>query len=128
LGGRMKGIRLFALLAALLVLGAPTASAQSGTPPQGQAQGRGRQMEMLMQGITLTDAQKASVDSIVQAYRAQMPQTPPGTPPDSATRAKRMEVMQKQTADIRAVLTKEQQAIFDKNVETVRQQMGRPRP
>ena len=122
----MKGIRLFALLAALLVLGAPAAFAQGGGPPQGQ--GRGRQMEMLMQGITLTDAQKASVDSIVTAYRAQMPPMQQGTPPDSAARAKRMEVMQKQMADVRAVLTKEQQAVFDKNVETMRQNMGRPRP
>ena len=123
----MKRIRLFALIAALVVLGAPVAYAQAGgTPAQGQ--GRGRQMEMLMQGITLTDAQKASVDSITQVYRAQMPATTPGQPPDSATRAKRMEIMQKQIADVRAVLTKEQQAIFDKNVETMRQNMGRPRP
>jgi len=121
----MKGIRLFALIGALVVLGASSAFAQGGGQP---GQGRGRQMEMLMQGITLTDAQKASVDSIVQAYRAQMPATTPGQPPDSATRAKRMEVMQKQITDVRAVLTKEQQVTFDKNVETMRQNMGRPRP
>ena len=123
----MKRIRLFALIAALVAVGAPAAYAQAGgAPPQGQ--GRGRQMEALMQGITLTDAQKASVDSITQAYRAQMPAMTPGQPPDSATRAKRMEIMEKQIADVRAVLTKEQQAIFDKNVETMRQNMARPRP
>lgn len=123
----MKGSRLFALIGALVILAAPSAFAQGGGQP-GQGQGRGRQMEMLMQGITLTDAQKASVDSIVQVYRAQMPAMTPGQPPDSATRAKRMEVMQKQIADVRAVLTKEQQVTFDKNVETMRQNMGRPRP
>ena len=120
----MKGLRLFALIGALVVFAAPAASAQGG----GQGAGRGRQMEALMQGITLTDAQKVKVDSIVTAYRAQMPAFTPGQPPDSAARAKRMEVMQQQTTAIRAVLTPEQQTTFDKNVETMRQNMGRPRP
>ena len=77
-------------------------------------------MEMLMQGITLTDAQKASVDSVSQSFRAQMPPMQQGAPPDSATRAKRMEVMQKQYAAIRTVLTADQQKVFDKNVEDMR--------
>ena len=122
----MKGIRFFAGLATLCALAAPAAYAQGGGG--GGGQGRGRQMEMLMQGITLTDAQKASVDSIGQVYRAQMPPMQQGTPPDSATRAKRMEVMQKQSAAVRAVLTAEQQKVFDKNLEDMRANMGRPRP
>jgi Spy/CpxP family protein refolding chaperone len=122
----MKRIRFFALLAALFAFAAPAAHAQGGG---GQGGGRGRQMEMLMQGITLTDVQKASVDSIVQSYRAQMPAFTPGQPPDSTARAKRMEIMQKQTADVRAVLTPDQQKVFDKNVEDMRANMGnRPRP
>lgn len=120
----MKRIRFFAGLATLCALAAPAAYAQGG----GGGQGRGRQMEMLMQGITLTDAQKASVDSIGQAYRAQMPPMQQGTPPDSATRAKRMEVMQQQFKAVRAVLTPEQQKVFDKNLEDMRANMGRPRP
>jgi Spy/CpxP family protein refolding chaperone len=119
----MKRIRFFAGLATLCALAAPAAYAQGGG-----GQGRGRQMEMLMQGITLSDAQKASVDSIGQVYRAQMPPMQQGTPPDSATRAKRMEVMQKQTAAVRAVLTPDQQKVFDKNLEDMRANMGRPRP
>ena len=122
----MKAKRLFALIGALVVFAAPTAYAQSGGP--GGQGGRGRQMEMLMQGITLTDAQKTKVDSIVQAYRAQMPAFTPGQQPDSAARAKRMEIMQQQTTAIRAVLTPEQQTTFDKNLETMRQNMNRPRP
>ena len=122
----MKRIRVFALLAALVAFAAPSAHAQGGG---GGGQGRGgRQMEMLMQGITLTDAQKASVDSIGQAFRAQMPPMQQGTPPDSATRAKMMEVRQKQYAAIRTVLTPDQQKTFDKNVEEMRANMGRPRP
>jgi Spy/CpxP family protein refolding chaperone len=86
-------------------------------------------MEMLMQGITLTDTQKASVDSIAASYRAQMPAMTPGQPPDSAARAKRMEIMQKQYADVRTVLTADQQTVFDKNLETMRANMAnRPRP
>ena len=119
----MKRIRFFAGLATLCALAAPAAYAQGGG-----GQGRGRQMEMLMQGITLTDAQKASVDSIGQVYRAQMPPMQQGTPPDSATRAKRMEVMQKQSAAVRAVLTAEQQKVFDKNLEDMRANMARPKP
>ena len=119
----MKRIRFFAGLATLCALAAPAAYAQGGG-----GQGRGRQMEMLMQGITLSDAQKASVDSIGQVYRAQMPPTQQGTPPDSATRAKRMEVMQKQFAALRGVLTPEQQKVFDKNLEDMRANMARPKP
>ena len=121
----MKRIRFFVGLAVLCVLVAPAAYAQGGG---GGGQGRGRQMEMLMKGITLSDAQKASVDSIGQVFRAQMPPMQQGTPPDSATRAKRMEVAQKQYAAVRAVLTPDQQKVFDKNLEEMRANMGRPRP
>ena len=121
----MKRIRFFAGLATLCALAAPAAYAQGGG---GGGQGRGRQMEMLMQGITLTDAQKASVDSIGQVHRAQMPPMQQGTPPDSATRAKRMEVMQQQLKAVREVLTPEQQKVFDKNLEDMRANMTRPKP
>ena len=80
-----------------------------------------------MEGITLSEAQKAKVDSIVQAHSAQMPAMTPGQPLDSTARAKRMEVMQQQNTAIRGVLTPEQQTTFDKNVETMRQNMGNRR-
>ena len=121
----MKRIRVFGLLAALVAFAAPAAHAQGGGGGQG---GRGRQMEMLMQGITLTDAQKASVDSIGQAYRAQMPPMQQGTPPDSATRAKMMAVRQQQFAAVRAVLTPDQQKTFDKNLEEMRANAAKPKP
>jgi Spy/CpxP family protein refolding chaperone len=110
-----------AVLAGMLALAAPAAYAQGGG-------GQGRGMQRLMEGITLTDAQKASVDSIGQAFRTQMPPMQQGTPPDSATRAKRMEVMQKQWAAMRAVLTADQQKVFDKNIETMRANAPRPQP
>ena len=120
----MKLTRIAALVG-LMAFAAPAAYAQGGG---GGGQGRGRQMEMLMQGITLSDAQKASVDSIGQVYRAQMPPMQQGTPPDSATRAKGREVMQKEYAAVRNVLTPDQQKVFDKNREDMKAQMSKPKP
>src|SRR5215207_1144808 len=100
----MNRIRLFALVGALAVFGAPAAYAQGGGGQGGQGRG-GRGMEMLMQGITLTDAQKQSVDSIQTAFRAKMPQMTPGQPMDSTARAQRMAVMQEQYTAVRTVLT-----------------------
>ncbi len=84
-----------------------------GGPPGG---GRGRMMEMLMQGITLTDAQKVQVDSIVAKYQKEMPTMTPGTPPSDEARQKMMDLRRKQNDEIRAVLTDEQKATFDKNL------------
>jgi len=39
-----------------------------------------------------------------------------------------MEVMQKQIAAVRTVLTPDQQKVFDKNVEDMRANMAKPRP
>ena len=122
----MKLTRIGALVG-LLALAAPAAYAQGGGG--GGQGGGGRAMERLMAGITLTDKQKAATDSIAQSFRAQMPPMQQGTPPDSTTRAKRMEVMQKQYAAIRTVLTADQQKVFDKNLEEMRAAMrDRPRP
>jgi Spy/CpxP family protein refolding chaperone len=79
---------------------------------------------MLMQGITLTPAQQTQVDSIRAYYRAQMPQMTPGTPPSDADRQKMMGLMQSSAKAMRGVLTPDQQAIFDKNLAAVQQQMG----
>ena len=121
----MKLTRILAL-AGMVALAAPAAYAQGGGGGGSGQPGRG--MQALMQGITLTDKQKASVDSITQAYRAQMPPMQQGTQPDSATRAKGMEIRQKQYAAIRTVLTPDQQKVFDTNLEEMRKNMNRPRP
>ena len=121
----MKLSRIGALVG-LLALAAPAAYAQGGGG--GGQGGGGRAMERLMAGITLTDKQKASVDSIGQAFRAQMPPMQQGTRPDSATRAKMGEVRQKQYAAIRTVLTADQQKVYDKNLEEMRAAMNQPRP
>ena len=119
-----------AVLAAQPAMGQPPMGGAMGQPPAG---GRGgRMMEMLMDGITLTDAQKVKVDSMQAANRARMEarrsqMQSQGGPPDSATRAtRRQEMMQEQEtqrAAIRAMLTPDQQTRFDANVAHVREQM-----
>jgi len=118
----MKLIRMVALAAALL--GGATLSAHAQGGMRGGGRGGGRMMERLLTGIQLSDAQKASIDSIQSAYRSQMPPRTPGSPPDDATRAKMREVMQKENADIRKVLTPDQQKMFDKNLADMRSRMG----
>ncbi|MCC6317866.1 MAG: hypothetical protein IT361_09260 [Gemmatimonadaceae bacterium] len=116
-----KWILAVALAVLASAISAPAAMAQGG----GGGRGGARMMEMLMQGITLTDAQKVQVDSIVAKFQKEMPAFTPGTPPSDADRQKMMDLRQKQNAEIRAVLTDEQKAVFDKNVETMRN-MRRP--
>ena len=118
----MKLTRIVALVG-MMALAAPAAFAQGGG-----GQGGGRGMQRLMQGITLDAKQQASVDSIQKAFRAQMPPMTQGTPPDSAARAKGREVMQKEYAAVRNVLTADQQKVFDKNMEDMRSQMSKPKP
>ena len=114
------------LAAALFVIAvaAPQTQAQGGPPPGGQ-RGPGRMMEMLMQGITLDDAQKAKVDSIQAKYQKEMPPFTPGEPPAPEAMQKRRELMAKQQDEIRAILTADQQKVYDKNLADMRERMGR---
>jgi Spy/CpxP family protein refolding chaperone len=75
-------------------------------------------MATLMQGITLTDAQQKSVDGIRANYQPQMQAAR-----ESQNRDQMRSLMQQQTADIRKVLTPDQQVIFDKNLATARSNM-----
>lgn len=136
----MSWIKL-AVAGVALCAGASAASAQSappaGAPPMGGPQGGpqggqrgGRGTAMLFEGITLTDAQQVRVDSVSTKYRAErqklMPNGMGGGPPDDATRAKMMEMMDKQNVELRAILTADQQKAFDANVEKRKQMMQRP--
>src|SRR6476659_7400597 len=109
-----------ALCAGASVAGAQGApqGPQGGPPPGGMRGGRG--MAMLFEGITLTEAQQKQVQDISEKYRGQMRELMPngmqGGPPDDATRAKMDDIRTKQNAEIRALLTAEQQTIFDKNL------------
>lgn len=124
----VAGLALFASASVASAQGTPPA----GGPPPGGPQGGpgmrgGRGMAMLFEGITLTDAQQTKVDSITAKYRAErqkmMPNGMGGGPPDEGMRAKMTEMMTKQNAEIRAVLTADQQKTFDANVEKRKQMM-----
>jgi Spy/CpxP family protein refolding chaperone len=116
----------FVALCIGLALGAAAvAGAQS---PGGGGGFAGRRMQRLLQGITLTAAQQAKVDSITAKYRPQMPPFTPGAPPDSATRAKMRALFGNQDEEIRAVLTPDQQKVWDQNVTEMRNRMQQRAP
>ena len=139
----MSWIRL-ALTGAALVSVASVASAQypqgappQGAPPQGGQPGQGGPQggrgggmsRMLFNGIDLTDAQKDQVQKVMEKYRAErqalMPAggAAPQGPPDEATRAKMKELSEKSQAEYRAILTADQQKVFDKNVADMKERM-----
>jgi Spy/CpxP family protein refolding chaperone len=125
----MKAIRI-ATLAAALCVGMTSVAAAQGVPPQGQGEMRrgGGMGGMLLKDITLTDAQKNQIKTIREKYMPQQMELrkaaqATGGPPDEATRAKMMDLQNKQAAEIRAILTADQQATFDKNLAEMKSRM-----
>lgn len=105
--------------AALLVVGLTVAASSTGAAQQSGQPSEGRAMGgLILQGITLTDAQKAQQKVIREKYAPQLMQLrktsqTTGTPIDQVRLA---EIRAAQTSELRAILTAEQQAIFDANV------------
>ena len=102
----------------------PQASTANGS---GMGEGRGgmrggqRMEQMLFNGITLSTAQQAQVDSIRARHRSDMQGLDPRNNPDD--RQKMMQSMQSQMSEIRAVLTADQ-TVFDQNVQQMRDRRG----
>ncbi len=118
-----------------LVASASIAGAQ-GKPRAGQGQGgpgmRGQGMRgqaMLFEGITLTASQKLAVDSIQAKYRAERGKTMSAGEgrQDPGARTKMTGLMDKQNAEIRALLAADQQAAFDKNIAEMKERRLRMR-
>jgi Spy/CpxP family protein refolding chaperone len=128
----MKAIRI-ATLAAALCVGITSAAAAQGSEPPQQGQGQGEMRRgggmggMLLKDITLTDAQKAQVKTIREKYLPQLVEIRKASQAtgtvDEASRAKSMELQNKQAAEIRAILTADQQATFDKNLAEMKARM-----
>jgi Spy/CpxP family protein refolding chaperone len=119
----------FAFLTAALVFAvaaAPAVAQQPGPPPGGPGGMAGRRMAALLNGITLTAQQQARVDSITALIRSQMPAFTPGQMPDENAMQQRRVLSARQDSLVRAVLTPEQQAIWDRNVQTMPQRGPRP--
>jgi Spy/CpxP family protein refolding chaperone len=118
----MKVFRIATLAVALCAGMTSIAAAQD--QPQGQGEGgmrRGGMGGWLLKDITLTDAQKEQAKTIREKYMPKQMELrkavqATGVAPDEATRAQMMKLEVDQTAEIRAILTTDQQAIFDKNV------------
>ena len=123
----MKLVRIATLAAALCVGMTTVAAAQGAQPQQGQGRG-GRMGEWLLKDITLTDAQKDQIKTIREKYMPQQMELrkaaqATGTV-DDATRAKMADLQNKQAAEIRAVLTADQQVTFDKNLAALKERMA----
>lgn len=123
--------RIIAVALLALAVSAGSAMAQStpapATPPApGGGQGfANRRMTALLQGITLTPAQQTRLDSVTQAFSTRLPAMERGAQMDSTQRAQRMQVSQQRDAAYRAVLTPEQQTVWDTNVQTMQANMPR---
>ena len=129
----MKAIRIAALGVALLAGSAAVASAQAGGPAPAQqgAPGGGRGgFNRSLNGIELTEAQKAKVAEIQAKYQPEMQAIRESMQGggDRAEAFKKMQALnEKRNPEIRAVLTPEQQAIFDKNLAEQKARMEQMR-
>lgn len=102
---------------------ASTADAGRGGPG-GRGAGRGDQAQALFRGITLSADQQQRIDTIRTRYRTQMEQMRNSGDRD-AMRSQMRPLMEKQQAELRAVLTPDQQQQFDQNAAEVRTRMER---
>lgn len=122
----MKGIRM-AVLGAALVFGVTTVASAQGGGGQVRGGGRGNQVARLMTDITVSADVQTKIDTIAAKYQAQQREMMTaaggagggGMQMDDATRTKMTELSAKRNAEIRALLTPEQQAQFEKNVATM---------
>ena len=113
----MKAIRIVVLGLALMA-GSTAAYAQGGGGGGGRGPGRGPNV---MTGIELTDAQKTKQTEIMAKYMPDMQKMRVDMQAEGADRPalmkQQMELSERRNAEVRAILTPEQQAVFDKNVK-----------
>jgi len=129
----MKAIRI-ATLAVALCAGMTSVAAAQGQPDhdkhgQGEMRRGGGMGGMLLKDINLTDAQKAQIKTIREKYAPKQLELrkaaqATGVAPDDATRAKIAELQNQQAAEIRVILTAEQQVTFDKNLTEMKARVG----
>jgi len=116
-----------AMMVAAMFLGMTTV-AHAQDPQQAGRGNRPNMSAMLFKDITLSPAQQAKADSIQTKYRDQMQALRASGGDQQEMRTKRMEMMEKQRDELKAILTDDQKKTFDKNVEDMRQQMQNRRP
>ena len=127
----MKAIRIVTLAFAFCAGITSIASAQGPGQPQGPGEARrGGMGGMLLKDITLTEVQKTQIKSIREKYLPQQLELRKaaqavGGPPDAATRAKMSDLRDRQAAEIRAILTPDQQKSFDHNLHEMKEEIDR---
>jgi Spy/CpxP family protein refolding chaperone len=119
----MKAFRIAALGLALVAGTAAVASAQAAPQQQGRGAGRPNQQ---MKDITLTPEQQTKIAEINKKYEPEMTALRESMQ-NGGDRAEGMKKMNdfraKISPEIRAVLTAEQQAIYDKNTAEMKARM-----
>jgi len=120
-----KMIRMAMVAAAMFMVVATVAKAQGGGGRRGG--GRGPNVMALLDSVKATDAQKAQADSIVKSFQAlNAPLMEAARGGDADARTKMMENRQKQNDAIKAILTDDQKAAWDKIMASMPQRGGRP--
>jgi hypothetical protein len=119
---------LFTFLGLAATAGAQTPAAQSHTQTelvekQFHSPTKAR-VDTLLQGITLSTEQKPQVDSITAYYVDQLPSSLPDASVDAVGRERIVALLDRLDVEVRAVLTPEQQTMFDKNKEEWRRRAG----
>ena len=127
----MKAIRIAALGVALLAGTAAIAGAQAAAPaPAQQGGGGGRGFNRSLNGIELTEAQKAKVAEINAKYQPELQairESMQGGGDRAQAFTKMQAINDKRNPEIRAVLTPDQQVIFDKNLAEQKARMEQMR-
>lgn len=121
-------------LAAMLAAGGmtTTAAAQQAVPARpdtahvhgAKHRGPAHRQRALFQGIDLSDAQRQQIKEVRARYRDQWKALHDKSGSDrQALRTERRQLMERQTADIRALLTPDQRRTFDQNMKQLRARM-----
>ena len=122
----MKVFRIAALAVALLAGSSAIAGAQNAAPTQQGGPGMGRRGNTTLNGIELTDAQKAQLEAIQKKYQPEMMalrNEMMNGGDRAALMKKAADLREKQAKEIRPILTPDQQAVFDKNLAEQRARM-----
>jgi Spy/CpxP family protein refolding chaperone len=124
----MKAIRIATLAVALLAASTAVAGAQAPAGAQGGGGGGGGGgrggITRLIEGITLTDAQQAKFTEIQTKYQPQLAAAREAAAGDRAAMMTGMQAINdKMYPELRAVLTAEQQTVWDKNIEARKARM-----
>ncbi len=125
-----KTIRMAMMTAAMFMAVATVAKAQDAQQQGRRGGGRPNLVSILKDSLKVSDAVAAKADSIVKAYQtANAPLMEAARGGDADARTKLGESRQKQAADIKALLTDEQKAAFDKIMAAMPQgRRGGPPP